>query len=101
MFVHLSPYCALAVGGGKLTQKLTRTVWPTPTGFGETLMKEYVGYVTAGVCAPAFGTSIVEAPIETVKSTAIIIAIVLPFSFCIFLFLLKFMDSFYPDNYLS
>lgn len=38
MFVHLSPYWALAVGGGLPNQKLTLTVWPTPMGLGETTM---------------------------------------------------------------
>src|SRR5512136_2911701 len=33
MLVHLSPYCALAVGGGLPSQKLTLTLWPTPIGF--------------------------------------------------------------------
>ena len=40
-----------------------------------------------GVCALAVGISIVEAVIENVKSAAIRIAIVLLFSFCIFIFL--------------
>jgi hypothetical protein len=50
-------------------------------------MKPNVGIFCGGLCALAFGNSAVEAPIEIVKSAAIKIAIVLPFRFCIFLFL--------------
>jgi hypothetical protein len=57
--------------------------WPTPTGLGAALMKANVGMFHAGVCALAFGTSRVEAPIEIVKNIAIAIAVVL--------FLVKFM----------
>jgi hypothetical protein len=81
---HLSPYSALAVGGGSLTQKLSRAVWPMPIGLGETLMKEYVGYGLAAVCALALGNSIIEADIEIMKSIEIRIAIALFFSICIF-----------------
>jgi hypothetical protein len=75
--IHLSPYCPLAVGGGRLTQKLTRAVCPTPIGFGETLQKEYVGMLNGGDCALAFGISIIEAVIESVKNIAIVIAAIL------------------------
>ena len=86
-FIHLSPYCALAVGGGALHQKLTLTVCPTPIGFGATLIYMYVGIFQGGVCALVVGKSIIDVPIEIVKIAAIKIAIVLLFSFCIFLFL--------------
>jgi hypothetical protein len=59
----------------------------TPAGLGEALMKEYVGIFNGGVWALAFGISVIEAVIENVKSAAIRIAIVLLFSFCIFIFL--------------
>jgi hypothetical protein len=83
MFCHLSPYCALAVGGGRLTQKLTFAVCPTPMGLGETTMKEYVGICHAGVCA-LVGISTVDDTIITDNNTAIKIAIV----FLAFIFIL-------------
>jgi hypothetical protein len=74
------------VGGGIMSQKPTVTVWPTPAGLGETLMKAYVGMFNAGECALAFGISIVEADIESIKNIAIAIAAVLFLAICIFLF---------------
>jgi hypothetical protein len=70
-----------------LTQKLTLTVCPTPTGLGETLQKEYVGICHAGVCALI---SVIEAPIEIAMSIAIVIAAVLFLAIRIFLFSPKF-----------
>jgi cbb3-type cytochrome oxidase subunit 3 len=75
------------VGGGRLTQKLTRAVCPTPIGFGETLQKEYVGMLNGGDCALAFGISIIEAVIESVKNIAIIIAAILFLAIFILFFL--------------
>jgi hypothetical protein len=66
-----------------VSQKLTLTVCPTPTGLGETATKEYVGMLHAGVCAL---TSIIEAVIENAKKIAIAIAAVLPLAICIFPF---------------
>jgi hypothetical protein len=43
--------------------------------------------VAPGPCALVVGISIIEADIESIKSIAIAIAVVLFFSFCIFLFL--------------
>jgi len=50
-------------------------------------MVAYVGICHGGVCALAFGNSIIDVPIEIVKITAIIIAIDLFFVVCIFIFL--------------
>jgi len=86
MFFHLSPYCALAVGGGKLTQKLMLTYCPTPTGLGATLQKEYVGMCHAGVCALVKGTTTIEAAIANIRNTAIAIFVALVFKNVIFLF---------------
>jgi hypothetical protein len=91
MPIHLSPYWALAVGGGSLTQKLTRAVWPMPIGLGETLMKEYVGIGCAAVCAAAFGISVIEAVIDNAKKIAIAIAKVLLLAIFIFLFFSYFL----------
>jgi hypothetical protein len=85
-FVHLSPYCALAVGGGALHQKLTLTVCPTPIGFGAMLTYMNVGICQGGVCALACGNNTIEAVIEIVKIATIRVANVFLSSFCIFSF---------------
>jgi hypothetical protein len=90
--IHLSPYCALAVGGGRLIQKLTLTVCPTPTGLGDTLQKEYVGILKADVWALTFGISIIEADIESIKNVAIRMLTVL------FLLFFIFFSSFFLWN---
>jgi hypothetical protein len=54
-------------GGGVFTQKLTLTVCPTPTGFGETLMYVYVGTFQGGVCAEMFCINNVGNSIETIR----------------------------------
>ena len=88
MFVHLSPYCALAVGGGQLSQKLTLAAWPKPIGLGETVQKEYVGICHAGECAL---TIVIEVAIEIAKRITNTIDFVL---FSIFSYFLSiFLDK--------
>jgi hypothetical protein len=83
---HLSPNCPLAVGGGSPSQKLTRAVCPTPIGFGETLQKENVGIFKGGECALAFGKSVMDVVIMSVKHKTIAIVEIL--------FLTNFISSF-------
>jgi hypothetical protein len=55
-----------------------------------------VGINHGGVCALAFGISVEAADIESVKITAIVIANILFFEICIFLFSFKFTLTPFP-----
>jgi hypothetical protein len=59
-----------------------------------------VGTLIGGVCALAFGTSIVEAVIESIKNIAIVIAAILFFSvFILFFLFLSFCLNENVKNY--
>ena len=70
MLPNLSPYMPFAVGVGIINQKPTVTFCPKPAGFGETLMKAYVGIRHAGLCASVVGKRIVGAEIERIRTAA-------------------------------